>query len=68
MQYKYWMVHAVTGGAPNKRYLQQEQAASEAKRLATVEPGRRFCVLEVVSCFEVPKPQPVEIPVVVQER
>lgn len=63
MQYKYWMVHAVTGGAPNKQYLKAGDAIAEAKRLSANDPGRRFCVLETVSCFEVPKPVAVEVPI-----
>jgi hypothetical protein len=61
MQYKYWMVHSVGNGATNKIHETCTQAVEEAKRLSVANPGKRFAVLEVVRCFEVKQPEPVEV-------
>ena len=46
------MVHACAGGATNKKHQTLGEAMDEAKRLATANPGRRFGVMELVSCYE----------------
>jgi hypothetical protein len=57
-QYKYWMVHACAGVATNKT---MESAMDEARRLAAANPGKRFGVLEIVSCYEVRQPEPTVV-------
>lgn len=54
-QYKYWIVHPCD--ATNDSYYfynDQSKAESVACKLAKENPGRRFGVLELVSCFQVP--------------
>lgn len=61
VQYKYWMVHSPAGGAAQKTHQTLNDAMDEAKRLATQQPGKRFAVLEVVSCYEVRQPEPTVV-------
>lgn len=60
-QYKYWMVHSASGGACQKVYSEMKAAIDEAKRLATANPGRRFCVMETALCYEVKQPEPTVV-------
>ena len=55
------MVHACAGGATNKAHDTMESAIYEAKRLATANPGKRFAVMELVSCYEVRQPEPTVV-------
>jgi hypothetical protein len=61
MQYKYWMVHSPGGGPANKQYDDMSEAITEARRLASASPGKRFCVLESALCYEVRQPEPVVV-------
>jgi len=61
IQYKYWMVHACAGGATNKTHDTLVSAMDEAKRLSTANPGKRFAVMELVSCYEVRQPEPTVV-------
>lgn len=54
-QYKYWMVHPCDATkAVDEFYDEQSKAKAFAYKLAEENPGRRFAVLELVSCFQVP--------------
>lgn len=57
MHSKYWMVHQ----RGTKTLDTREIAEDEAKRLAKMQPGTTFFVLEVVTGFEVKFPQPEEV-------
>ena len=53
--YKFWMVYAEGGQAPNKKHYSQAEADAEAQRLAKKN-GRPTYVLESVCGYEVPEP------------
>ena len=53
--YKFWMVFAEGGQAPNKRHYTQAEADAEAQRL-TKKNRRPAYVLESVGGYEVPEP------------
>ena len=46
MSYKFWMVYNPNGKKPTVSHGTEKEAEAEAKRLATLTPGERFCVLE----------------------
>jgi len=46
MPYKFWMVFNPNGKSPRFQHESPESAHEEALRLARVNPGERFCVLE----------------------
>lgn len=54
-KYKFWMVFAEGGQAPNKQHFTKTEAAAEAHRLAKKN-GRPAYVLESVLGYEVPEP------------
>jgi hypothetical protein len=56
MEYKFWMVKAENGGAPNKVHNTQEAATEEAKRLAKQHQGARFYVLEAMTVWATAEP------------
>ena len=58
-KYKFWMVFAEGGQAPNKRHFTEAEAAEEARRLAKKN-GRPAYVLESVLGYEVPEPPVVK--------
>jgi hypothetical protein len=53
--YKFWMVFAEGGQAPNKQHFVEADAVSEAHRLAKKN-GRPAYVLESMMGYEVPEP------------
>ena len=53
--YKFWMVFAEGGQAPNKQHFVEAEAVAEAHRLAK-ENGRPAYVLESMMGYEVPEP------------
>ena len=55
IHYKFWMVFAEGGQAPNKQYFSKVDAREEAKRLAKKN-GRPVYMLESVVGYEVPEP------------
>jgi hypothetical protein len=54
-KYKFWMVFAEGGQAPNKQHFTEAEAMAEAHRLAKKN-GRPAYVLESVIGYEVPEP------------
>lgn len=46
MSHKFWMVYNPNGKKPTVSHSTEKEAKAEAKRLATLAPGERFCVLE----------------------
>jgi hypothetical protein len=51
MQQHFWMVWSPSGHAPTRRHLKWDSARVEAERLAGLNPGKEFWVLEAVgSC------------------
>ena len=54
-KYKFWMVFAEGGQAPNKQHFTEAEAMAEAHRLAKTN-GRPAYVLESVIGYEVPEP------------
>lgn len=57
MEYKFWMVKAENGGAPNKVHATKDAATEEAKRLAKTHQGARFYVLEAMTVWATAEPQ-----------
>jgi len=55
MKYKFWMVWAEGGQAPNKQHFSEFDARTEAQRLAKKN-NRPAYVLESVTGYEVPEP------------
>lgn len=53
--YKFWMVFAEGGQAPNKQHFSEAEARQEAQRIAKKN-GQLAYVLESVAGFEVPEP------------
>jgi hypothetical protein len=53
--YKFWMVFAEGGQAPNKQHFVEAEAVAEAHRLAKKN-GRPAYVLESKIGYEVPEP------------
>jgi len=53
--YKFWMVFAEGGQAPNKQHFVEAEAIAEAHRLAKKN-GRPAYVLESKMGYEVPEP------------
>ena len=53
--YKFWMVFAEGGQAPNKQHFVEAEAVSEARRLAKKN-GRPVYVLESMMGYDVPEP------------
>lgn len=49
---QFWMVWSENGRAPTYRHYELESAKKEAERLALVDPGTTFFVLEAVECCE----------------
>lgn len=58
-RYKFWMVYAEGGQAPNKQHFVEAGAVAEARRLAKKN-GRPAYVLESMLGYEVPEPLVVE--------
>lgn len=56
MEYKFWMVKAARGSAPNKTHDTEDSAVAEAKRLAVVNPGGKFFVLEAMTVWATAEP------------
>ena len=54
-RYKFWMVFAEGGQAPNKQHFVEAEAVAEAHRLAKKN-GRPAYVLESMMGYEVPEP------------
>ena len=54
-RYKFWMVYAEGGQAPNKQHFVEAEAVAEARRLAKKN-GRPAYVLESMMGYEVPEP------------
>ena len=46
---KFWMVYGDGAGAPKYRHASYDSAAAEATRLAKIDVGRRFFVLEAMT-------------------
>ena len=60
--YKYWFVHKpVSGNAPKVKHESYKSAADEARRLAQLNPGVTFFVLEAVSAFVTETPKVTEL-------
>lgn len=57
--YKFWMVYAEGGQAPNKQHFAEADAIAEAQRLAKKH-GKPAYVLESKIGYEVPEPLVVE--------
>ena len=53
--YKFWMVYAEGGQAPNKQHFVRAEAEAEAQRLAKKN-GRAAYVLESLGGYEIPEP------------
>lgn len=53
--YKFWMVFAEGGQAPNKQHFVEAEAVAEARRLARKN-GRPAYVLESMMGYVVPEP------------
>lgn len=54
-RYKFWMVFAEGGQAPNKQHFVRAEAEAEAQRLAKKN-GRPAYVLESLGGYEIPEP------------
>jgi hypothetical protein len=54
----FWMVFGEGAGAPTYKHNTEVGARTEANRLATLNSGRRFFVLEAVGVAELPKTKP----------
>ena len=60
--YKYWFVHKpVLGNVPKVKHDSYKSAADEARRLAQLNPGVKFFVLEAVSAFVTETPKVTEV-------
>lgn len=53
---KFWMVYGIGQGAPTQRHETKERAQNEARRLASVAPGKTFVVLAAVDAFHAEEP------------
>ena len=66
MNERFWMVMNVTPrpgfvATPKVKHLEFTDAVTEAKRLASLNAGARFVILESVCAYEVIPPEPTRI-------
>lgn len=52
----FWLVWSPQGVAPRFKHEDPQSAAAEARRLATINPGRQFYVLRPVEMFAIREP------------
>lgn len=54
MNKQFWLVWNVGGGAPTRKHDSELSAICEAERLARMNPGNRFAVMEAthIRCFD----------------
>lgn len=67
VQNKFWMVWCVNGGVPRYMHWSKQDAEKEAKRLASISPGKTFAVLACVSAFRAEVSPPMRVLVVKNE-
>jgi hypothetical protein len=53
---KYWIVWCENGGTPTVPHQSLESAQNEAKRLAKMNQGRRFWVLQALGYMQIEDP------------
>ena len=53
---KFWMVWKENGSSPARQHTSQKSATEEAGRLARLEPGKRFVVLESMKFCTIDNP------------
>ena len=46
MNTQFWLVWNIDGGSPKHKHASEQSAITEAERLARMNPGQRFAVLE----------------------
>jgi len=57
----FWFVWNENGNAPRHKHISVESAATEAQRLARMNPGDAFIVLQSVCSFQVDNMQRVDL-------
>jgi hypothetical protein len=65
MRERVWLVWSPTGHAPHYRHDSKQSAVTEARRLATCNPGQDFFVLRAETAFCLPRElAPVELQII----
>ena len=57
---RFYMVWTKTGHPPRVAHPKLATARAEAQRLARLQPGRKFIVLQAIEKYGVPAPPPAE--------